>query len=111
MTDKIVVLSTCGSPEEAQKIAAKIGYPVIVKAAMGGGGRGMRVVHDATQLNALLEEAQGEARSAFGDASVFLEKYLPRAPGRSVSPGLSRCRSRCPQEKFPRWLRCRVHPR
>src|SRR5438477_8696388 len=67
------------SPAEAQKVAREIGYPVIVKAAMGGGGRGMRVVHDAAQLDALLEEAQGEARSAFGDASVFLEKYLPRA--------------------------------
>src|SRR5712664_4023167 len=67
------------SAAEAQKIAREIGYPVIVKAAMGGGGRGMRVVHDAAQLDALLEEAQGEARSAFGDASVFLEKYLPRA--------------------------------
>src|SRR5882757_2554887 len=67
------------SSAEAQKIAPEIGYPVIVKAAMGGGGRGMRVVHDATQLDALLEEAQGEARSAFGDASVFLEKYLPHA--------------------------------
>src|SRR5579859_2722966 len=64
---------------EAQKIAKEIGYPVIVKAAMGGGGRGMRVVQDAAQLDARLEEAQGEARSAFGDASVFLEKYLPRA--------------------------------
>jgi pyruvate carboxylase len=67
------------SAAEAQKIAQEIGYPVIVKAAMGGGGRGMRVVHDPAQLDALLEEAQGEARSAFGDASVFLEKYLPRA--------------------------------
>src|SRR5437899_11675941 len=67
------------SSAEAQTIAREIGYPVIVKAAMGGGGRGMRVVHDAAQLDALLEEAQGEARSAFGDASVFLEKYLPRA--------------------------------
>jgi pyruvate carboxylase len=67
------------SAAEAQTIAREIGYPVIVKAAMGGGGRGMRVVHDAAQLDALLEEAQGEARSAFGDASVFLEKYLPRA--------------------------------
>src|SRR5438876_6379989 len=46
---------------------------------MGGGGRGMRVVPDAAQLDALLEEARSEARSAFGDASVFLEKYLPRA--------------------------------
>ncbi|PYT88803.1 MAG: pyruvate carboxylase [Acidobacteria bacterium] len=67
------------SAVEAQKIAREIGYPIIVKAAMGGGGRGMRVVQDAAQLDALLEEAQGEARSAFGDASVFLEKYLPRA--------------------------------
>src|SRR5882762_3088933 len=64
---------------EAQKIAREIGYPVIVKAAMGGGGRGMRVVHDAAQLDSRLEEAQGEARSAFGNASVFLEKFLPRA--------------------------------
>src|SRR5260370_9600232 len=67
------------SAEEAQKVAKEIGYPIIVKAAMGGGGRGMRVVHDAAQVDALVEEAQGEARSAFGDASVFLEKYLPRA--------------------------------
>src|ERR1700730_8912803 len=67
------------SPAEAQKTAREIDYPIIVKAAMGGGGRGMRVVHDAAQLDTLLEEAQGEARSAFGDASVFLEKYLPRA--------------------------------
>jgi len=67
------------SVEEARQIAEEIGYPVIVKASMGGGGRGMRVVQDAAQLEARLEEAQGEARSAFGDASVFLEKYLPRA--------------------------------
>src|SRR5215472_15562863 len=67
------------STAEAQKIAKEIGYPVIVKAAMGGGGRGMRVVQDAAQLEARLEEAQGEAKSAFGDASVFLEKYLARA--------------------------------
>ena len=67
------------SVQEAKKIAKDIGYPVIVKAAMGGGGRGMRVVPDETQLEARLEEAQGEAKSAFGDASVFLEKYLPHA--------------------------------
>src|SRR5438477_1567346 len=63
----------------ARKIAAKIGYPVMVKAAMGGGGRGMRVVRDETELELRLEEAQSEARSAFGDASVFLEKFLARA--------------------------------
>lgn len=67
------------SPSEARKFAADIGYPVMVKAAMGGGGRGMRVVRDVAELEARLEEAQGEAKSAFGDASVFLEKYLPRA--------------------------------
>src|SRR5277367_1947438 len=67
------------SPAGAQKIAREIGYPVIVKASMGGGGRGMRVVQNEAQLAARLEEAQGEARSAFGDASVFLEKFLPRA--------------------------------
>ncbi len=64
---------------EARKRAAAIGYPVIVKAAMGGGGRGMRVVGSEAELDQRLEEAQGEAKSAFGDASVFLEKYLPRA--------------------------------
>ena len=63
----------------AHQAADEIGYPVMVKAAMGGGGRGMRVVHDAAELDRLLEEAQGEARSAFGDGSVFLEKYLARA--------------------------------
>jgi pyruvate carboxylase len=67
------------SSAEAHKIGGEIGYPIIVKASMGGGGRGMRVVHDATQLDARLEEAQGEARSTFGDGSVFLEKFLPRA--------------------------------
>ncbi len=64
---------------EAKKIAAEIGYPVIVKAAMGGGGRGMRVVREESELEARIEEAQSEARSAFGDASVFLEKFLPCA--------------------------------
>jgi pyruvate carboxylase len=67
------------SAQQAKKIARRIGYPVIVKAAMGGGGRGMRIVQDEAALEARLEEAQGEAKSAFGDASVFLEKYLPRA--------------------------------
>jgi len=67
------------SPDEARKLAQEIGYPVIIKAAMGGGGRGMRVVHQAADLEARLEEAQNEALSAFGDASVFLEKYIARA--------------------------------
>jgi pyruvate carboxylase len=64
---------------EALKIAAHIGFPLIIKAAFGGGGRGMRVVHKAGDLDALLDEAQGEAERAFGNPAVFLEKYIPRA--------------------------------
>ncbi|MGA8366596.1 MAG: pyruvate carboxylase, partial [Candidatus Acidiferrales bacterium] len=67
------------SAEETRTAARKIGFPVIIKAAMGGGGRGMRVVHDESQLDDRLEEARGEALASFGDPSIFLEKYLPRA--------------------------------
>ncbi|HEY1865837.1 MAG TPA: biotin carboxylase N-terminal domain-containing protein, partial [Candidatus Acidoferrales bacterium] len=67
------------SAAEARRLAREIGFPLILKAAMGGGGRGMRVVHDASQLDSRLEEARNEAQSAFGDASIFLEKYLPSA--------------------------------
>src|SRR5216684_1748265 len=75
------------SAAEAHKIAREIGYPIIVKAAMGGGGRGMRVVHDAAQLDDLLEEAQGEARSAFGDCSVQRrhQKVVEVAPAANLS--------------------------
>ncbi len=65
--------------KEALKIAANIGFPLIIKAAFGGGGRGMRVVQKAGDLDQLLDEAQGEAERAFGNAAVFLEKYIPRA--------------------------------
>lgn len=66
-------------PKEALRIAKKIGFPLIVKAAFGGGGRGMRVVRSAKELPSLLEEAQGEAERSFGNASVFLERYIGRA--------------------------------
>lgn len=62
--------------ERTQAIARKIGYPVIIKAAAGGGGRGMRVVHsEAALLNAVFV-TQSEAKSAFGDGTVYLEKFL-----------------------------------
>ncbi|HEY3915331.1 MAG TPA: pyruvate carboxylase [Verrucomicrobiae bacterium] len=63
----------------ALKIAQDIGFPLIIKAAFGGGGRGMRVVHRAADLGQLLDEAQSEAGRAFGNSAVFLEKYIPRA--------------------------------
>ena len=64
---------------EALKIARSIGFPLIIKAAFGGGGRGMRVVNKAADLARLLDEAQAEAGRAFGNPAVFLEKYIPRA--------------------------------
>jgi len=64
---------------EAMKVAKKIGFPLIIKAAFGGGGRGMRVVHKPGDLGDLLDEAQGEAGRAFGNPAVFLERYIPRA--------------------------------
>ena len=60
----------------AQGIANDVGYPVMVKAAAGGGGKGMRVVRDASGLAAALETARSEARKAFGDPSVYLEKFI-----------------------------------
>ena len=65
--------------ETALKVARDIGFPLIIKAAFGGGGLGMRVVHKPADLGRLLEEAQAEAGSAFGNPAVFLEKYIPHA--------------------------------
>jgi len=62
----------------AAKIADKLGYPVLLKAAKGGGGRGMRVVNEASELTAALEQAQRESQAAFGSSDVFLEKYILR---------------------------------
>lgn len=64
---------------KAIKLTKKIGFPLIIKAAFGGGGRGMRVVNDPKDLKPLLEEAQGEAERAFGNPAVFLERYIKRA--------------------------------
>jgi len=61
---------------QARTLAAEIGYPVLIKAASGGGGRGMKVVEAEDQLESLLSQAAAEARSAFGDDTVYIEKYL-----------------------------------
>ncbi|MBC7106272.1 MAG: ATP-grasp domain-containing protein, partial [Firmicutes bacterium] len=67
---------TVGDPEEAVRVAAEIGYPVMVKAACGGGGRGMRVAHGEADLRRALRAAGAEAEYAFGSPAVYLEKYL-----------------------------------
>ncbi|MFO1240378.1 MAG: acetyl-CoA carboxylase biotin carboxylase subunit [Sphingomonadaceae bacterium] len=61
---------------EAKRIAKDIGYPVIIKAASGGGGRGMKVVNSESELESQMQQAGTEAKAAFGDATVYLEKYL-----------------------------------
>ena len=62
--------------EEAQRVAEEIGYPVLIKAASGGGGRGMKVVPAPEQLESLMMQASSEAKAAFGDSTVYMEKYL-----------------------------------
>ncbi|WP_323816247.1 acetyl-CoA carboxylase biotin carboxylase subunit [Cellvibrio sp. NN19] len=62
--------------DECKKIALRIGYPVIIKAAAGGGGRGMRVVHNEAALINSIQITQGEAKAAFGDGTVYMEKFL-----------------------------------
>lgn len=61
---------------EALEIAREIGYPVLIKAAMGGGGKGMRIVQKKDELEGALRAARSEAQSAFGDSTVYVEKYL-----------------------------------
>jgi acetyl-CoA carboxylase biotin carboxylase subunit len=87
---------------EAAEIAARFGYPILLKAAAGGGGKGMRVVRDPSQLASSLESAQREAKNAFGDDAVYVEKYIegPRhveiqvladAHGRCIALGEREC--------------------
>jgi acetyl-CoA carboxylase biotin carboxylase subunit len=64
--------------EQARKVAKQIGFPVLIKAAAGGGGRGMKVARDASELSEALSTARSEAKAAFGDDSVYIEKYLSK---------------------------------
>ena len=69
-------IESCAKLRLRASFAARAGYPILVKAAAGGGGRGMRVVAEAAQLEAALEAAAREAAAAFGDGRIFIEKYL-----------------------------------
>src|SRR5205085_10315839 len=71
-----------GTAADAEAVAAGIGYPVLVKAAGGGGGRGLRVVGDPGKLGAAVAVASAEADAAFGDPRVYLERYV--SPARHV---------------------------
>jgi acetyl-CoA carboxylase, biotin carboxylase subunit len=62
--------------EEAERIAEQVGYPVMLKAAAGGGGRGMKICRDRSQIRVLFENASNEALNAFGDGSMYLERYV-----------------------------------
>lgn len=64
------------SVEEADKVANEIGFPVLIKAAAGGGGKGMRIVEDKSEFESSVKGAKSEARNAFGDDRVYIEKYL-----------------------------------
>jgi acetyl/propionyl-CoA carboxylase alpha subunit len=62
--------------QEVKDLAGKLGYPILIKAAAGGGGKGMRIVHEDSELESQVERAMSEALSSFGDGSVFIEKYI-----------------------------------
>ncbi len=66
------------SVEEARRVAQQIGYPVLIKASAGGGGKGMRIVETEEELPQQMERAISEAQSAFGDGAVFIEKFITR---------------------------------
>ena len=66
-------------PDQALTVAHEVGFPLIIKAAFGGGGRGMRIVEKPSELQSRLKEAQEEALNAFGNDAVFLERYIKRA--------------------------------
>ena len=69
---------TIAAPDQARPEAARLGYPVLVKAAAGGGGKGMRLVREEGELESAFQAAQSEALKAFGAGEVYLEKYLDR---------------------------------
>lgn len=62
--------------KEAEKIASEIGYPVLIKASAGGGGKGMRVVNNKDEMESLFRMAQNESKASFGDDKIFLKNIF-----------------------------------
>ena len=69
---------TCETAAEVRRVGAEVGYPLVIKASAGGGGKGMRVVHDGTEVEDAYLEAGREAAATFGDGSVYVERYVER---------------------------------
>src|SRR5256886_4164733 len=78
------------NPREAQTLAHRMGYPVLLKAVAGGGGKGMRLVNNDAEFESAFRDASSEALNAFGDDRLYLEKYLYRSEERRVG---KECRS------------------
>ncbi len=93
------------TPEEFEKAIHEVGYPVLVKASGGGGGKGMHIVRSPKELSSAIETSRREAKSAFGDEAVYLEKYIEeprpacRAPSSWPRPRPSSRRARPPRPR------------
>ena len=74
--------------EEAIKCAEEIGFPLMIKATAGGGGRGMRLATNMDEFLPLMKQAQGEAKAAFGNGAVYIERYVQVRPRLTKGPGL-----------------------
>ncbi len=71
-------LGTIETRDGAEKVASDIGFPIIIKASAGGGGKGMKIVYEMSELHSAVESAKNEAKNAFGDDRLFIEKYIER---------------------------------
>ena len=71
--------------EDAKKVAAEVGYPIMLKALAGGGGKGMRLVHSEDEMEAAFRMSRSEAANSFGNDAIYIEKYIG-------TPITSRCR-------------------
>ena len=84
-------LGAVSSVDEAKKVAREVGYPVLIKAVAGGGGRGLRVAHGDAELMRVFQVAQAEGEASFGSGELYVEKYLERARHMQCTSAGGRC--------------------